>query len=95
MSHTIGIIDEKKNLRYPRQWGAFISIQKGFHAMVLLALMGTDYKFFWYDIAVAGSSSDQIFQFNYAWHDAEYHSDLHNLLIWQRTIPAITNRFRQ
>ena len=52
-------------IRCPRQaWSLYFNY-KGFHSLVLMGLVDTDYKFIWFDIAACGSSSDsQIFLYN-------------------------------
>ena len=57
--HALGALAGKHfPIRYPRHGGILYHNYKGFHSIVLLALVDGDYKFLWVDMEAAGSSSD-------------------------------------
>ena len=64
MSHALGALDGKHiPIRCPRRGSSHYHNYKGFHSIVLLALVDADYKFLWVDLGIARSSSDaQIFK---------------------------------
>ena len=61
--HTLGAIDGKHvAIRCPSNGGSLYYNYKGFHSIILFALVDANYKFMWMDVGVNGSSSDaQIF----------------------------------
>ena len=71
--HVLGARDGKHiPIRCPRQGGSLYHNYKGFHSVVLLALVDGDYKFIWVDVGVARSSSDaQIFKHSNLRHKIE------------------------
>ena len=61
--HTLGAIDGKHvAIRCPKNGGSLYFNYKGFHSIILFALVDANYKFRWVDVGVNGTSSDaQIF----------------------------------
>ena len=70
--HTLGAIDGKHvAIRCPKNGGSLYFNYKGFHSIILLALVDAKYKFLWVDVGTNGSSSDaQIF------NDCDLHSGI-------------------
>ena len=66
ISYTIWALDSKHiTIRYHRKSGSKYFNYKVSHSLVLFAMVDAEYKFIWYDITVAGSSSDsQIFNYS-------------------------------
>ena len=71
--HALGALEEKHiPIRCPRRGGSLYHNYKGFHSIVLLALLDGDYKFLLVDLGAAGSSSDaQIFKHSDLRHKIE------------------------
>ena len=61
--HCVGALDgEHIAIRYPRGEGSVYYNYKGFHSVILLALVDADYKFTWVEVGSNGSAGDaQIF----------------------------------
>ena len=62
--HALGGLDGRHiPIRCPQGGGSLFQNSKGFHSIVLLALVDGDSKFLWVDMGAAGSTSDaQIFK---------------------------------
>ena len=62
--HALGALDGRHiPIRCPQGGGSLFRNSKGFHSIVLLALVDGDSKFLWVDMGAAGSTSDaQIFK---------------------------------
>ena len=62
--HSLGALDGRHiAIRCPQGGGTLFCNCKGFHSIVLLALVNVDWKFLWMDMGAAGSTSDdQIFK---------------------------------
>ena len=71
--HALGALDGKHiPIRCPRRGDSLYHNYKGFHPIVLLALVDRDYKFLWVDLGAAGSSSNvQIFKHSDLRHKIE------------------------
>ena len=66
---TVGSIDGKHvAIRCPRNGRSLYYNYKGFHSIILFALLDPNYKFMWVDVGINGSSSDvQIFNHLQLW----------------------------
>ena len=71
--HCVGAIDGKHvAIRKPKHGGSLYFNYKGFHSIILMALVDGDYKFRWAEVGTNGAASDaQIF------NDCELH-DMHD-----------------
>ena len=57
--HALGTLDRRHiPIRCPQGGGSLFRNCKGFHSIVLLALVDGDFKFLWVDMGAAGSTSD-------------------------------------
>ena len=57
--HALGALDRRHiPIRCPQGGGSLFCKCKGFHSIVLLALVNGDSKFLWVDMGAAGSTSD-------------------------------------
>ncbi|XP_041376478.1 uncharacterized protein LOC121388977 [Gigantopelta aegis] len=61
--HALGALDGKHvHIRCPAKGGSLYYSYKGFHSIIMMALVDAEYKFMWIDIWTAGSHSDaQVF----------------------------------
>ena len=71
--HALGALDGRHiPIRCPQGGGSLFHNCKGFHSIVLLALVDGDSKFLWVDMGAAGSTSDdQIFKHTNLRHKIE------------------------
>ena len=71
--HALGALDGRHiPIRCPQEGGSLFRNYKGFHSIVLLALVDGDAKFLWVDMGAAGSTSDdQIFKHTNLRHKIE------------------------
>ena len=57
--HALGTLDGKHvAIRCPKNGGSLNYTYKGYHSIVLMALVDADYKFRWVNIGAQGGSSD-------------------------------------
>ena len=70
--HAMGALDGKHvRIRCPAKGGSLYYNYKGFHSIIMMALVDAEYKFMWIDVGTAGSHSDaQVFN----------HSELKNAI---------------
>ena len=63
MNHCLGALDGKHIVvRCPKKAGSIYYNYKGFHSIIILALVDAEYKFVWVDIGANGSAGDaQVF----------------------------------
>ena len=61
--HCLGALDGKHiAIRCPKQGGSLYYNYKGFHSIILMAMVDADYKFTWVDVGSHGSAGDaQVF----------------------------------
>ena len=71
--HALSALDGRHiPIRCPQGGGSLFRNYKGFHSIVLLALVDGDYKFLWVEVGAAGSTSDtQIFKYTNLRHKIE------------------------
>lgn len=56
--HTLGALDRKHVPKCPENGGSLYYYYKGYHSIVLIALVGTDNKFRWVNVGAQGGFSD-------------------------------------